>query len=55
MARHAAQVAHKIQRPDKHLCSMRDDALRERRAGRRKIRNEANSLSRVAESSHFEH
>jgi hypothetical protein len=34
---------------------MRDDAPRDRRAGRRKIRNDVNSLSRTAKSSQFEH
>jgi hypothetical protein len=30
------------------LCGIRDDAPRERRAGRRKIPNQANGLSRAA-------
>jgi hypothetical protein len=55
IARHAAHVACEILRRDKHLCRMRDDAPRERRAGRRKTRNQANSLSRAAESSQLEH
>jgi hypothetical protein len=47
--------AREILRPDRHLCSIRRDALRERRTGRRKIRNEVNSLSRVAKTSQVEH
>ena len=39
--------AREILRPERHLCRIRDDALRERRTGRRKIRNQANGLSRV--------
>jgi hypothetical protein len=36
-----------ILRPEKHLCRMRDDAPRDRRAGRRKIRNGVKRLSRA--------
>jgi hypothetical protein len=42
-----AQVAREIIRPDRHLRGIRDDAPRGRRSGRRKIRNQANDLSRI--------
>jgi hypothetical protein len=42
------QVVREILRPERHLRSMRDDALRDCRTGWRKIRNQANGLSRVA-------
>jgi hypothetical protein len=45
--RQPAPDAREILRPDRHLSSMLDAAPRERRAGRRKIRNQANGLSRV--------
>jgi hypothetical protein len=45
--RQPAQRAREILRPDRHLRGIRDDALRDCRAGRRKIRNAGNGLSRV--------
>jgi hypothetical protein len=48
VGRQPAQGAREILRPDRHLCGMRDDALRERRTGRRKIPNGGNGLSRVS-------
>jgi hypothetical protein len=55
MAGRAAQVAREILRTWRHLHRMRDDALRDCRTGRRKIRNQVSSLSRVAEISPVEH
>jgi hypothetical protein len=45
--RHAVHVAREILRPERHLRSIRADAPRQRRSGRRKIPNQANGLSRV--------